>query len=219
MGLHWVKAKNTIRTYDGHGHAVIYYAGDWFQVRNMEMRLLLDSGQIEVPLRIVKTALDTGDSGVLVIGGDFNKAKEHLSVLGDIQVKQGAPALPFPRTLLWDASIPLRTDLVSVGFHRLSAGWQVAAPLFSYGKLARDIGTPEERELTAEIIHDLRVPVYDTRTVYVRRCPDTERLIKLWIKERQRGNDDRLAFHRALYQTKPVMCALPITWTYTSGQL
>jgi len=51
--------------------------------------------------------------------------------------------------------------------------------------------------------------------VFVRRCPDTRRLVETWHAERARfpSGEDRLAFLRALYIVKPLVCDLPTVWT------
>lgn len=130
----------------------------------------------------------------------------------ETQIIEGPPSIPFGRTLIWDSGARLRPDFINIGFNLL-ARWQLAVPLWSYTELACHIGTDAEREATKAIIHDLRVPVYDTRLVFVRRCSDTKAFIDEWMKERAFGGDDKLAFHRALYRCKPVLCALPMSWT------
>jgi hypothetical protein len=105
----------------------------------------------------------------------------------------------------------VRPDLFQAGFNLL-ARWQAAAPLWSYTELACHVGSEADREATKAVIRELRVPLYDTRVLFVRRCDDTRRLIELWLAECKRG-DARLAFLRAMYQVKPVLCALPAQWT------
>jgi hypothetical protein len=121
-------------------------------------------------------------------------------------------ALTYPRTLFWDTSLDLRFDLLAIAFHRLETGWQVAAPLWKYEQLASDIGSADARARTQAVIHDLRVPVYETRAVMLRRCSDTERLLEQWKAERASGDDDRLCFMRAMYVCQPALCALPVGW-------
>ena len=87
---------------------------------------------------------------------------------------------------------------------RLDAWWK-------YDELASRFGSNEERDRTEEIIHDLRVMVYDPRCLFIKRCTDTEHLIEMWAAERGQGSH-KLAFLRALYIVKPLICALPISW-------
>ena len=213
MGKHWLKALVTIRRANCEtGVMETVHPGNAFLAKNQEaMRLIADRQAESYASMRRLDVFDLSDAGVVIRGsGDHSRL---TSVYPNLAISNGAYALAYPRTLLWTAGAPLRLDLIGVGFHRLRAGWQVAAPLLSYHTtLARDIGTAEERAITEEVIHDLRVMVYDTRCIYVRRCADTMRMMEQWAVERQRGNDERLAFMRAVYQVKPVVCALPVTW-------
>lgn len=122
-----------------------------------------------------------------------------------------APDLPYARTLIWDTAFPLRPELVPVGFGLLDR-WEVAAPLASYDTLAIHIGSEAARQRTAAIIHDLRVPVYDTRLLFVKRCRAGRELLAAWAVERETGDHDGLCFLRALWRVKPLVNALPCTW-------
>jgi len=213
MATKWVKvlkpiSRNVIGGYKN------YRPGDWFEADNQEIRSLLAQRVIEVPKRVAQDAFALDDIGVLLQDDGLALATRILddAGLGQICLKTGAPALPYGRTLIWDSAAHLRPDLITVGFHRLAGGWQIAAPLWKYQELARDLGTPEERARTEEVIHDLRVLVYDHRALFVRRCPDTERWLDAYREELVGSSDGRLALMRALYRTKPVVCALPTTW-------
>ena len=115
--------------------------------------------------------------------------------------------LPYPQTLLWHPSLRLRGEMVPVGFHLLNT-WQIAAPLWDYRELACHIADEGDKERTEALVGDLRVPLYDTRLMFVKRCGDTQELIDCWKEE----GEGKLAFLRALYQVKPLILALPITW-------
>lgn len=121
------------------------------------------------------------------------------------------PDLPYARTLIWDTAFPLRPELVPVGLGLLDK-WEVAAPLASYDTLAIHIGSEVARERTAAVIHDLRVPVYDTRLLFVKRCRAGRDLLGAWAAERETGDHDGLCFLRALWRVKPLVNALPCTW-------
>jgi hypothetical protein len=189
--------------------------GEWVEIKKQLAGLWLASGQAEILRHDIRAkVVQLSACGVVITGGDVKAGRDLLtSRMGDgLAVQSGALSLPFPQTLLWDTRAPLRTDLMMVGFHRLTSGWQVAAPIWKYRRLASGIGTAEEREITQAIVHDLRMPVYDPGVVYVRRCPQTQAFIEQWIAERERGPSDKLAFLRALYLAKPIVCALPVTW-------
>jgi hypothetical protein len=98
--------------------------------------------------------------------------------------------------------------LIPVGLNLLEK-WEIAVPISDYNLLARDIGTDEERARTKELIHDLRVPVYDTRLIFARNCVAVEQLFEMWHKEQ---GDERLSFLRCLYVVKPYVLALPSIW-------
>jgi len=214
MGKKWVRALETVMISEK-GRLVSKHPGDVFAVNNMLLRELLQTQQAELIGPSVGTSLrnlyNLMDCGI-VVTGSLAKAKAHLKKSNyDLDLTTGRE-LAFPRTLLWNPNVNLRLDLVPVGFHRLTAGWQIAAPLWRYQKLARDIGSDADRAKTAALIHDLRVPVYETGCMYIRRCAETRRLMRTWKKELQDGGDEKLAFMRALYKTKCVICALPTTW-------
>ena len=133
-----------------------------------------------------------------------------------VQVVPFSGYLPFPKTLIWETSLNLRGGLVFAGF-KLLEKWQVAVPLWDYNELACHVSDETDREATARIVRDLRVPMYDQRMVFMRRCKDTQRLLELWCRERREEGDDRLAFLRALYVVKPTVCALPASWCHKKG--
>jgi hypothetical protein len=212
MGKVWVKL-TTPKTIEVHGHGTQYKPGEWVEVGKMLARQWLGDGSAIVPRESIRTSItDFANCGIVVYSGDAEPVQNVVqSRFTGLPVVSGEIRLEFAQTLLYDVTCPLRLDLAVIGFHRLTAGWQIAAPLWNYSQLARDIGTEAERAQTETIIHDLRVPLYDTRLVYVRRSPQTEQFISIWKAERKAG-DDKLAFMRALYITKLVMCALPVTW-------
>jgi hypothetical protein len=107
--------------------------------------------------------------------------------------------------------VNLRPDLLATGFSLLDT-WEVAAPLFSYEELARDIGTDSERQQTEVLVHDLRVPVYEVRCLFLKRCRATRDLMAAWAREQEAKGNEYLGFLRALYQVKPLVLALPTTW-------
>jgi hypothetical protein len=106
-------------------------------------------------------------------------------------------------------------DLIPAGMH-FCERWDVAAPLWRYGVLAKDQGGPHDRERTEAVIRDLRVLLYAHELLFVRNSPDGLRFLETWRAECGDGNgeqsDERLAFLRALYLVKPLFCALPRSW-------
>ena len=119
-------------------------------------------------------------------------------------------ALPWQNTLFIAPGTCVPWDLVCIGMDFL-ARWDVAAPFWRAGVLARDLGTPAERERTTAILHDLRVPVYSHELLFVRASEAGRAFVSTWRTECEQG-DERLAFLRALYAVKPVFCVLPRLW-------
>jgi hypothetical protein len=132
----------------------------------------------------------------------------------EIQVAQDW-LLPWEKTLFVAPDTCVPSDLLSVGFGLLEK-WDVAAPLWRYGVLAKDQGTPADRKRTESVIRDLRVLLYAHELLFVRDSPDGRRFLATWRAECGDGDgagcDERLAFLRALYLVKPLFCALPRSW-------
>lgn len=120
-------------------------------------------------------------------------------------------ALPWERTLFIAPGTCVPWDLVCSGFDFLRK-WDAAAPLWRYGAMAADLGTPEERERTKSLTRDLRLLVFTPELLFVRDSGEAGRaLITEWRNECAYG-DEKLAFLRALYLVKPLFCALPRSW-------
>ena len=215
MATHWVKALKNITRHDIKGAYRTYRPGDWFECNNQELALLLSERKISVQRNMpaITQEITGGDCVIVITGGELKRGREFVASTG-IPVVTGNESFPddYSRYLWWHTDAPLRLDLMPLGFHRVGAGWQTAIPLWRYNTLARDVGTPEARQRTEDVIHDLRVPVFDTRLIYIRRDDDTEHLLALWLEERKTGDDDKLCFMRALYAVKPLNCALPVSW-------
>ena len=210
MAKWWIELLQS-RSVEEHGRVVNRNPGEWVSVGRQLAEQWIAEGAAWVP-DAEPTGIMPGNSGVLFLGGVRGNSKsliEHYG--GALMWQEGAePTLPWTQTFVWDATFKLRMGLIPNGFGLLQR-WQIAVPIWKYDELALHLGSPEERQRTKEIIHDLRVMAYDTRCMFIKRCTDTERLIEIWAEER-RGGCDKLAFLRALYMTKPLICALPISW-------
>jgi hypothetical protein len=185
-----------------------------------QARLLVASGcaEIQNPVTRAKT-FEIADCGVVAYGTNKEAAVTAIgNILPELRVHTDEqPRLAFNRTLLYNPEVKINSALLPVGFHRLTTGWRIAAPIIpSTGTdylTAEMIGTEEDRAATKAVVRDLRCPVYDPRIVFVLQSPDCEALISQWLDERAMpGNDDRLAFLRAWYTHKPPMCGLPASW-------
>jgi hypothetical protein len=193
------------------GRSRTYHPGDWVRVGKQSALQWIAQGQARTA-EPVKMVLPPGCA--VLLRRDAKGAMDPFRKLGleirwsvisngDIQPKHA-------RTLLWDPSVPPRMEILLAGFGFLDR-WQMAAPLWSYDKLACDVGSQADRERTKALVHDLRIPLYETNLLFLRRCDETERVLSLWRQECQDG-DERLAFLRAVYQVKPLILALPMTW-------
>lgn len=195
----WVRLKS-IQYVSENGRQVTKYPGEWVNVGRQQATAWLATGQADRP--------DMPDLQAMPGCGVVLPPGVKPTGMAGIEVSYAEePCLEYPRTLLW-SGVNFRGDLLGVGFTLLDT-WEVAAPILSYTRLARDVGDEEDREQTRRTVRDLRVPVYDTRLLFLRRCYATRRLMDAWREEQ---GDRSLAFLRALYQVKPLICALPTTW-------
>jgi hypothetical protein len=204
------------------GRMTRFVGGDWVSVGKQDALRMVADGRAEIPqaqpaAQIVLEGLS--DCGIAVWNAEAQVDKRWLKPLAAFSISYGVQfSLPYSRTLIWDGLCPLRPELVPVGFYRLTQGWQLAVPLVQYKTLAQNIGTDEEQARTQAVIKDLRVPVYDTRLMYVQRCSQTEHLFNVWQQEFEPCDDLRLAFLRAAFQCIPVINTLPATWTQPRGR-
>lgn len=199
----WVQLR-VIKQIEQHGATMRYHPGDWVEVGKQTAMLWVGAGDAWLP--DVSLLTQFADCGVIC-----DEKTTPPALPGTVTVKRGRAELAYSKTLLLNGGVKFRAELLPVGFALLE-NWQIAAPLFSYDQLAAHVGSEAEREQTKAMIRDLRVPLYDTRVIFVRRCKETRALLELWQSEHAAGGDDKLAFLRAFYQVKPILCALPQTW-------
>jgi hypothetical protein len=187
-----------------------YRPGDWVDVGKQTAMLWISTGQAVlhgvVPGSV--RALEIADGSGLVVPEGYEDSARALRI--DVPIVEGEPSLRFERTCWWDMGAAVSPAMIPVGLSLLDT-WEMVVPLYDYKTLACHVGTEFEQAQTKAIIRDLRVPLYDTRLIFARRSPDTERLFKLWAGDD--GLHRGLAFLRALYQVKPLILALPATWT------
>ena len=196
----------THQNMDIDGMARGYHPGDWVDIGKQSALALIARGDARA---VEPVKFEAHPKAGIVLTGSAAQGKKHLARLQvEMATEEGQPRLEYERTIIWDAAVPLRVDLLTPGLAFLDK-WEICVPLLSYTTLARDVGTAEERAATEAVIRDLRVPLYDTRLMFVRRCEATQRLFELWQGS---TGDSKLAFLRALYTVKPIVLALPITW-------
>jgi len=208
----WVRLK-ALKHIHVKGVTTAFQKGDWVDVSEQTANLWMAQGDAET-LDVDASKLKEVGAGAVVTRADgFTEAIDRLK--GHIEIRVGPPEVPWPRTLIWDSTCLLRAELAPVGFGLL-ATWDAAVPLWDYEKLACDVGDEKDRAATEKVIRDLRVPLYETRQMYVRKCIVGKQLVDIWQQECMEGGDEKLAFLRALYQVKPLIRALPVTWVRPS---
>lgn len=191
------------------GRQQAHFSGEWVEVGNQTARSWLATGDAARPDMPDLEALP--GCGMVVPSHALEVAAKIMPGLERLTQADNRP-IPFPKTLWYDPAVQLRSDLIAVGYGLLDT-WEVVAPLYSYKTLARDFGSDLERQKTEALIHDLRVPVYETRCLFLARCRATRDLMAAWVEERSDGDNEYLSFLRALYRVKPLVLALPSTWT------
>jgi len=211
----WVQL-HTIQYVEKNGKQRAHYPGDWVNVGKQEAQLWLSRGDAVVPEQNAYREFGLDGAGVLICGTAADSTEKARATLEPYKDKLSieashSPALLWQRTAIWNPEVILRREFLPVGIGLLDT-WQIAIPLWSYTQLAIHVGSEEDREQTRAIVRDLRVPLYDTRLIFAKRSTETERLFELWKAENKKG-DEKLAFLRALYQAKPFVLALPVTWT------
>lgn len=206
MGKVWLQLL-TAKSIEIRGKMTNFHAGDWVQIGGHLASTWLANG----------TARTTGGEttkllegcGIVVRGNKQEAQRLDHQGMSYTAIGDGDfTALPYPKTLVWHPSVTLRFELLPAGFGLLDK-WECAIPMAGVDILALHVGNKDEREQTKAVVHDLRVPVFDSRLIFVKRCPVGRALIEMFAKEK--GNKE-LALLRAIYRAKPTMCALPATW-------
>lgn len=204
----WVQLLS-IQSIEKAGVSRTYYPGDWIEIGGQSAKRMVADGMARYA---APQPLDGMFGGGVALLGKSSLADPLRSAAPTLPIETvKTPALPYAKTLIWETSFPVRPVLVLVGLNLLET-WEVAAPIVSYDQLAAHVGTEQARERTQAVVRDLRVPLYEPRFIFIRRCRAGQALIDAWTEERVSGDDDRLCLLRALYRVKPLLCALPTTW-------
>lgn len=213
----WVQLKS-IKHIEVAGQMRTYRPGDWVDVGKQTALQWLALGDAWTPELDVAEFMDTGDAGILCVGaeGEGGPAAQtavsaYSQHLGTAVGALGDGLLRWSKTLIWDGLVPIRVELLPVGFGLLDT-WQVACPLVSYETLACDLGEDGDKARTRAVVHDLRVPLYHPGMVFVKRCQDTEYLVDAWREERVGSGGRFHSFLRAVYRARPLILALPMSW-------
>jgi len=206
MGKVWLQLL-TAKSIEIRGKMTNFHAGDWIQIGGHLASLWLADGTARTTSGQTTKLLE--GCGVVVRGNEQEAQRLKHQGMNYVAIGDAVPKeLPYPRTLIWHPSLSLRFELLATGF-RLLDRWECAIPMSGVDTLALHVGNKQEREQTKAVVRDLRVPVFDWRLMFVKRCPVGQALVAAFAKEQ--GNRE-LALLRAIYRVKPMMCALPVTW-------
>lgn len=232
MGKVWVRAVTVLHV-DESGQKKKKRPGEWVEVGRHQARLWLASGQAEIPKISTRNSIqDYGLCGVRVRIPLFplsNQIPQYqdsaidISVFGNLAdrltLSYGEPAITQDYTIIWKPPLAIVPGAVEMGLIRLHSfedtdaePWEMVAMLASETEWANSFGSDEERTKTESAIGDLRIPVYDTRLLWVRKTERTEAVISRWAAELRQGADEQHAFLRALYAEHILMCTLPANW-------
>jgi hypothetical protein len=178
-----------------------YQIGEWVDVGKLAADEMAAKGEVLIP-----EAFPTEAGVVLPEAVDFP--------FKGIETAVGGYELLFDLNIVWDGKVALHEGRLKVGVQIIQSGVDVVVPLREAGVLAQDLAGEDEAEWTRTLalIHEGRVPVYESGLMFVRKCESTEELFEVWGAEAAREGDTDLAFLRALYQVKPVMLAVPHRW-------
>jgi hypothetical protein len=181
-----------------------YGPGDWAKVGNGYARQLVHDGVADSPLADLKRVEEPkGSVGIMLFGTD------HANGFAVDTSLDARYELRWEKTAFFDVSAPVDQALLPAGFKFLDV-WSLAVPMLDYRRLVEDEPMPEaERERVRGIIHDLRVPLYDTRLILAKRCPEVQQVLDLWEAEGRSA----VGFLLAVYQVVPYILPLPVTWT------
>lgn len=215
MAAHWVRARKPVVRYDLDGAYQHYQPGDWFQANNQEIRELFGRGMIDSTPQVLRDEFGLQGAGLLALGEPA--PLPGLDAYG-IAFQVGTRlALPWELTVLWKPNTHLTAFGVALGLTRVvraqgDLAFEMAVALQSNTRLAADVGTPAERDKTLALLGDLRLPLFETGVLWVRKTPATEEVIQLWQEELDAGADPTHAFLRVLYTHPVLLCTLPEDW-------
>ena len=211
MGKKWVQLLQ-LKHIERNGKRVVYHRGDFVQVGNQTALHWIAEGSARSLTADISEYVPDGDSlGVYLIA--HPEVGRKILKDSSIQIDHGEPRIPWDFTFLWNPDAPLRPELLPVGFSLLET-WEFACPLLPYEQLACTIGSQDEQDKTKDLIGDLRIPLYDPRMMFTRKTETTEWIISNWQTAIGNGHNTHHALLRAIYVAKPLLLALPPTWTH-----
>ena len=206
----WLQLIKPYRIVEPGGKPTMHEPGEMLSMKNKNeaKKLIQDGFAVDVAGGQGSTPEGCG----VAVRGPIDRTPHWIEALDlGCQSVKGVAELPYAVTILWHPKYPPNCLQLMATFKTMRAyAWDLAVPIKSYAKLVNDIGTEVDRAKTKTMIHDLRVPYYNTHLLFIKRNDITKALVHTWHKELSKGGDECLAFMRALYTIKPLILALPV---------
>jgi len=205
----YIKLLKYRRLQESGGRWVLHYPGEILDIKNKALCKQLIKEKVAVDMSIAARDIPPGCGLLMLREGAVPEWAKAL----ELEMATGDPRLPFAYTIIWNQRCRPNPEFLSTTLMLLcDRGWDMAVPLYSYTKLTNRLGSEAERKATEALVHDLRVPYFNTDLMFIKRNARTEGVMKRWAEERKGTSDDKLAFLRAVYQAKPFILPLPTEW-------
>lgn len=221
----YVKIKEIKRIRQG-GQLQTYHPGDTVEVGKQTALSWILDGSASDPFEQVGPAayerdnVEFGEYGIHILDSEGSVSPTYFDrVMEAVPVSYGEPDIPYEHTFLWNPLVPVSPQLLNYGWLRISKDnppqerWEMAATLLRIELTAADVGTAEEKQGTEKLIGDLRLPVYESGLLWIRQCPNSQKVIRSYAKYLDKGVHRYHAFLRALYSERAMLCTLPLDWT------
>lgn len=190
-----------------------YRAGDWYEAGKQTALSWIQQGIAKRNDFSLATEYIDMTSGIVIVNSKNHQLVNNIKQdLPGIDIAENDKAkMMFSENMIWSNAVKIKRENVIIGFKLLDK-WQVAMPLYSYDKLAVHLVSDKNKDYCLSVLHDLRVPVYNTNLMFIRSCDQTKELLEQWQHEQELIDNPHLAFHVAYYKTKVLLNALPVSW-------
>jgi len=218
MAKHWVQACTVLTRVTEDAQRVTYQPGDWFECRNVELLTLQACGKIRTVPEILRATFDFTHAEILWRGPQQRVgALDEYGIRERVALEPADLRLEQRYTLIARPGAVIAPNSAALGFLRIEErtgydAWEGAGCLMACLRLANAYGSAEEQASTLAALGDLRVPLYDTKLLWMRKTEATEDLLAAWSAELADGADEAHAFARALYARRVLWFTLPPNW-------
>lgn len=144
--------------------------------------------------------------GICIYNPNNNSLEYVDKIKSKFDLKEGN-VFDFDINMVYTPNKLLDLDLIRHCFDWIRK-WEVIAPFGKYTTLIKDIVEEKDKKYLESIMWDLRVPVYDTRVIFLRKLPNIEEFWEIYLEEIEKLKDNRLAFSVALWKIKPMILTL-----------